>query len=93
MGDTKSTKETYNIVSLSQKTTKITFPHSLFGFANYKGEKKKKKYPHSPFIQKMKLGGHRMRKEREGLSRSLKEKRAKLYIIRRCIVLLLPWNN
>jgi DVL family len=42
----------------------------------------------------MKLGGHnRMRKEKAGLGKALKEQRAKLYIIRRCIVLLLPWNN
>ncbi|XP_020099038.1 uncharacterized protein LOC109717600 [Ananas comosus] len=40
----------------------------------------------------MKLLGSQ-RKEKGGFSRTLKEQRAKLYIIRRCIVLLLSWHD
>ncbi|XP_078154012.1 small polypeptide DEVIL 4-like [Carex rostrata] len=39
----------------------------------------------------MKLGGQQ--KQRKGATRALREQRAKLYIIRRCVVMLLCWHD
>ncbi|XAR63890.1 hypothetical protein NMG60_11024033 [Bertholletia excelsa] len=37
--------------------------------------------------------GHKRRFPSKGLRRHLKEQRVKLYIIRRCIVILLCWHD
>ncbi|XP_020099405.1 uncharacterized protein LOC109717870 [Ananas comosus] len=36
---------------------------------------------------------HSQEKQKGGLSRALREQRAKLYIIRRCVVMLLCWHD
>lgn len=43
------------------------------------------------YAMTMKL--HSQEKQRGGLSRALREQRAKLYIIRRCVVMLLCWHD
>ncbi|EFH68993.1 hypothetical protein ARALYDRAFT_888682 [Arabidopsis lyrata subsp. lyrata] len=44
-------------------------------------------------ISKMKMGGSKRRVSSKGLGAVLKEQRAKLYIIRRCVVMLLCWHD
>ncbi|XP_024008442.1 uncharacterized protein LOC112084076 [Eutrema salsugineum] len=39
------------------------------------------------------MGGSKRRVSSRGLGAVLKEQRAKLYIIRRCVVMLLCWND
>jgi len=41
----------------------------------------------------MKMGGSKRRVSSKGLGAVLKEQRAKLYIIRRCVVMLLCWHD
>uniref|UniRef100_A0A453KL47 Uncharacterized protein n=4 Tax=Triticinae TaxID=1648030 RepID=A0A453KL47_AEGTS len=41
--------------------------------------------------QKMRVGAHDLKLK--GLKRSLKEHKARLYIIRRCVVMLLRWHD
>uniref|UniRef100_A0A804JX18 ROTUNDIFOLIA like 8 n=1 Tax=Musa acuminata subsp. malaccensis TaxID=214687 RepID=A0A804JX18_MUSAM len=41
----------------------------------------------------MKMSSHGRVSQRGGLSRMLREQKAKLYIIRRCIVMLLCWHD
>jgi hypothetical protein len=39
----------------------------------------------------MRVGAHDLKLK--GLKRALKEKKARLYIIRRCVVMLLSWHD
>ncbi|XP_047307091.1 small polypeptide DEVIL 4 [Impatiens glandulifera] len=41
----------------------------------------------------MKFGGSKRKISTRGLGRVLKEQRARLYIIRRCVVMLLCWHD
>jgi hypothetical protein len=91
-------RATFQYLSPSIKRTLFFFVSSFSLILQYisqtlREEKFALFLPNSIDISKMKMGGSKRRVSSKGLGAVLKEQRAKLYIIRRCVVMLLCWHD